>query len=358
MKPKIAFTGGHHSSALVIAKALKKEGYPIIWFGHKFTSRGDKSFSAEYQEVVKEGIQFLELKTGKFYRSKNPLEYIKIILGFFQALVYLINNRPKLIFASGGYLSVPIVITGWMLGIPSITHEQTVVAGWANRAIAPFVKKILLTHESSRKNYPKSKIKVVGLPLREEILDKKLKKKYTPPLIYISCGKQGSHLINQAVFPIIPELVKKYTVYHQTGANTLVKDTDRARRIKDSLGDNKKRYHFAPYFFSKDAATCLHSASIVISRAGAHAVYELSYLQKKTIFIPISWVSHNEQELNANLAKRYTACITLAEDDLSPESLQKAIDEVKNIKTPTNPPKLITDATNQVINIVHQYLDA
>ena len=177
MKPTIAFTGGHHNSALVIAKALKKEGYPVIWLGHKFTSRGDKSLSAEYQEVTASGIKFLELKTGKFYRKFNLLEWLKIAMGFVQALLYLLRHRPALIFASGGYLSVPVVITGFFLRIPSLTHEQTVIAGWANKAIAPFVKMILLTHQSSLTNFPKTKSVVVGLPIRPELLQKKFTKK-------------------------------------------------------------------------------------------------------------------------------------------------------------------------------------
>lgn len=356
MKPTIAFTGGHHNSALVIAKSLEKEGYSIIWLGHKFTSHGDKSFSAEYQEVTKEGIPFVELKTGKFYKNRNPLEFLKIAFGFLQSAIYLLNYQPDLIFSSGGYLSVPVVIVGWLFGIKSITHEQTVIAGWANKAISPFTKLILLTHESSRKNYPKGKTRVVGLPLRSEILDKNLKKKFTPPLLYISCGKQGSHLINQAVFPLIPELAKKFTIYHQTGANTLVKDIDKARRVQNSLGEYQSHYHYAPYFFDKDAATYLQSASVVISRAGAHAVYELSFLKKRSIFIPISWVSHNEQYLNAKLAKRYAPSLILSEAELSPESLKEAIEKVKKLKQPASPPPIITDATNQVLTIIHQQL--
>ena len=68
MKPLIVFTGGHHNSALEIAKALRKDGYVIIWIGHKFTARGEKSLSAEFQEVTRSGIKFLELKTGKFFK--------------------------------------------------------------------------------------------------------------------------------------------------------------------------------------------------------------------------------------------------------------------------------------------------
>src|SRR3989338_6054382 len=98
MKPTIVFTGGHHNSALVVA---------------------------------------LYLKTGKFYQQLNPFTHLKTIFGFLQALFLLLMIRPKFIVSFGGYLSVPIVIAGWFLHIDSVSHEQTVVAGWANRAIAP-----------------------------------------------------------------------------------------------------------------------------------------------------------------------------------------------------------------------------
>lgn len=356
MKQRIIFTGGHHNSALEVARILKKEGYEIVWIGHKFTAKGEKSVSAEYQEVTKTGIEFLELKTGKFYHKSDPLEWLKIIFGFFQAFLYLIAHRPSLIFSSGGYLSVPVVITGWFLRIPSITHEQTVVSGWANKAISPFVKKILLTHSSSLPNYPKEKSEVVGLPIRRELLSSKYSKKFDPKLIYITCGKQGSHVVNQAVFPIIPELVKSFTVVHQTGSSTLTKDLERARRVKDKLGKLKDRYIYAPYFFAEEAATFIRSSVAIISRSGAHTVYELLLLRKKAVLIPISWVSHNEQFLNAKLAEEQLGSFILEEKDLTPENLHRAIIEV--VKKPIQKPtiKLETNAAEKIAGIIRQSL--
>jgi UDP-N-acetylglucosamine--N-acetylmuramyl-(pentapeptide) pyrophosphoryl-undecaprenol N-acetylglucosamine transferase len=356
MKQLIAFTGGHHNSALEVAKDLRKEGFEVIWIGHKFASRGDKSLSAEYQEITRSGIKFLELKAGKFYNKFSIIEWFKIIFGFLQSFLYLVKYRPSLIFSSGGYLSVPVVIVGWFLGIPSITHEQTVVAGWANKAVSPFVKKILLTYTSSLPNFPPNKSVVVGLPIRKKLLSKKYSKKFEPKLIYISCGKQGSHVINEAVFPIIPELTKRFTVVHQTGSNTQTRDLDRARRIKDKLGDYKDRYIFAPYFFDEEAATYIRSASIIIGRAGAHSVYELVALKKKAILIPIPWVSHNEQLLNATLAQKEIGSVVLEERDLNPDVLKESI--MNLVRKPAVKPtiKLVTNASEKIIQIIRDTL--
>lgn len=350
----IVFTGGHHNSALVVALALKKEGYSIAWFGHKFTQKGSKAISAEFQEVTKNDIPFYELKTGKFYHKSNPLEYLKIALGFIQSLIYLRQVKPKLIFSFGGYLSVPVVIVGYLLGIPSITHEQTVTAGWANKAISPFVKKILLTHQSSLENYPKEKSLVTGLPLRPQLLEPLPTK--PEKLIYITCGKQGSHIINKSVFPLIPELVKEYKIIHQTGVSTLNADQERARRLKATLPKSlRSRYTYQPYFFSDQATRFLKQSSLVISRAGAHTTYELLVLQRKSVLIPIPWVSHNEQQQNARLLEKSNLSVVLSEDELTPQSLSLAINKALTLK-PKLIHKPILNATQRILDQVHLYL--
>lgn len=353
-KRTIVFTGGHHNSGLEVALAAKKKGYQIIWIGHKFTSRGDKSLSAEFKEITANKIKFLELKTGKAYKQRNPLEYLKIILGFIQSFSYLLKIKPSLIFSSGGFISVPVVITGWILGIPSITHEQTVTAGWANKALSPFVKKILLTHQSSKKNFPPKKTVVVGLPLKKKLLEKTPKIVFRPKLLYITCGKQGSHIINSSVFPLVPELVKKFTVIHQTGSNSKAQDISKARRVKNSLGRYSHRYIHAPYFFSDQATKYLRSSHLVISRAGAHITYELCLLKKRVIFIPIPWASHQEQLLNAKLAAKSTTSLILSEKNLSPRTLLQAIKNLSSKKLKTTQQSIITNATQRIMGIIDE----
>jgi UDP-N-acetylglucosamine--N-acetylmuramyl-(pentapeptide) pyrophosphoryl-undecaprenol N-acetylglucosamine transferase len=355
-KPTIIFTGGHHNSGLEVALEARKNGYDVIWIGHKFTSRGDKSLSAEYKEITKNKIRFLELKTGRVYKQSNPLEYLKVFLGFIQSFSYLLKFKPSLIFSSGGFIAVPVVITGWILGIPAITHEQTVTAGWANKALSPFVKKVLLTHQSSKKNFPGKKAVVVGLPLKKSLLRKTPKLKFTPKLLYITCGKQGSHIINSCLFPLIPQLVKKYTVVHQTGANTKTQDISKARRIKNSLGKYSKRYIHAPYFFASEASNYLKSAHLVISRAGAHTTYELCLLGKRVIFIPIPWVSHNEQFLNAKLAAKSTTSLVLQEKELNPKVMMSAIKALDKQKLKPTSKTLITNATQRILKIINEII--
>ncbi len=345
----LVFTGGHHTSALVVAKELILQGkYEVVWFGHRHSMWGDKSDSAEYKEVTAAGIKFYDLKAGKFYNTFNPLKLIRIPWGFIQACYLLFKIKPAGIVSFGGYLAVPTVITGWFLGTPSITHEQTMVAGWANRVIANFSKKIAITWPESAKFYPQSKTVLTGLPLRPEIIKlKKLtnRKPSNQLTIYITGGKQGSHIINQAIFSVLPELVQKYTIIHQTGSSNLYKDSLTANHFK-----YKNYTHFE--FDSARAIKSLEIADIVISRAGAHTIYELAILGKKCVLIPIPWVSHNEQTQNTKILVQNNLAILLSEPQLTKESLLLAINQALMLNS--KPIDLPLDGTRQFIDLIIQ----
>lgn len=342
---RLVFTGGHHTSALEIAKALKNKGWEIVWFGHRHSMWGDKSDSAEYTEVTAAGIKFYDLRAGKFYRTFHPFKLIRIPLGFFEALFLLFSLKPSGIVSFGGYLAVPTVLAGWLLGIPSITHEQTVVSGWANKFVSLFVRKIALAWPDSSQHYPPHKSVVIGLPLREEI--KKIKsqssKTYNlkPKTLYITGGKQGSQTINKVVFAALPELLTSYMVIHQTG------NLDYST-AQSYLKDGYECFAFD----SAKAISALSQASVVVSRAGAHIIYELGILNKLCVLIPISRTSHNEQLLNAQILERNHQAVILPESDLSPQSLISSIKQALQLK----PGNLVLpiDASQKLIQLIEQ----
>lgn len=312
---KLVFTGGHHTSALEVAKLLQKEGWQINWFGHRHSMWGDTADSAEYREVTAAGIKFYNLYAGKFYRTYNPLKLIRILIGFFQSLLLLLLLRPDGIVSFGGYLAVPAVISGWLLSIPGITHEQTMVAGWSNRLLSLFVKKIAVAWPQSTKFYPESKTVVTGLPIRPEIL---IPKPEIKNLIYITGGKNGSQAINKVVFALLPKLLKKYKIIHQTGFKDL----------KIALKFKHKNYEAFDYDSVK-GMEALKSAEVIVSRAGAHTVYELGILGKRCVLIPIPWVSHNEQQKNAEILS--TQAVILPQDRLSASKLVSSIESAQTL---------------------------
>ncbi len=328
----IVFTGGHHNSALVLAKLLCKRGFKIIWFGHKHTMFREKSLSAEFLEVKEAGIPFIELKTGKFYRTLNPLILAKIPFGFFQAFSLLIKYKPSLIVSFGGYLSVPVVLAGWFLKVPSVTHEQTTTIGVANKLISFFAKKIFLTWDSSKKFFPENKLKVVGLPVRKELLNLKKEKSFFQeklPTILILGGKQGSHILNQTIMENLTFLLQKYNLIHQTGFSQKTKDFEKLKNIKKGLSVKlKKRYVVKPYFFKKELVQVLKITDLVISRSGAHIVYELALMGKPAVLIPYPWSYQKEQEFNARLLADNGGALLLEQKNL--RQFKNQIDDVIN----------------------------
>ena len=332
---KIVFTGGHHTSSLVVAKALQEKGQEIVWFGHKKTMWKEPSLSLEYEDVKAIGIPFVEIKAGKLYREFNLLKILRIPYGFINAFFQLLRVRPDLIVSFGGYLALPTVICGWLLKIPSVTHEQTRSFGLSNKLISPIVKKIFLTWQSSKKYFPKDKAVVTGLPLREEILKaEKQTQEDSRPLIYITGGKQGSHLLNQAVVEILPQLLEKYTLYHQSGKIIKTGDLAFLQKKRNSLsGKLRKHYHLSSFFTTKEVAKIFSLADLVITRSGAHIVYELAYLGIPAIFIPIPWTFEKEQEKNADFFSRNKAGLVLKQEELTPKILLKMTKEVLNHKS-------------------------
>lgn len=348
---RLVFTGGHHTSALAVAKELKNKDWQIIWFGHRHSMWGDTSDSAEYKDVTAADIKFYDLQAGKFYRTYNPLKLLRIPWGFIQAFIWLLKLKPAGIVSFGGYLAVPTVITGWLLGIKAITHEQTVVSGWANKLIAQFATKIAVTWPSSLKHYPSSKTVLTGLPLRQEIIDlkntKTPKSKNSKPVLFITGGKQGSHIINKTIFDSLSELTQKYHVIHQTGSSTIHNDLEQAQKI------NNPNYEYFAYS-SELQISSLARADIVISRAGAHSIYELGILGKKCVLVPIPWVSHHEQDENAKFLQEAGLAIILSENNLSSKTLMTCLDSASKLSGKTL--DLPLDAKQKLVQLIeHEF---
>jgi len=315
---KVVIVGGHHTPALAVVDALAPK-FEVLWIGHKYSMWGDENVSAEYQEVTRRGIPFYGLKAGKLYKTFHPLKLLRLPFGFLQAFYYLVKSRPQLIVSFGGYLAPPVVIAGWLLGIPSVTHEQTVTGGWANRLVARFAKKIFVSWEESLKYFPENKTVVTGNPLRRSIFE--VKKPLNPipsplnPTIYVTGGKQGSHIINEVVKGALPELLKKYNVIHQCGRSSVHDDYSELKNLRS------EKYVLRDYFTEEEIGAVFAACDLVISRAGANIVYELAALGKPAILIPIPWVSHDEQMKNAQILATAGSAVILEEKDLSAESI-------------------------------------
>ncbi len=331
---KIVITGGHHSSALPVIQELQSQSpdVEILWFGHRNSQKGNTADTLEYKEISALKIPFYVIKTGKFYKSLSLINIFKILYGFIQSFGLLAKTKPDVILSFGGYLAVPVVLSGWLLGIPSITHEQTLVAGYANKLISRFAKKVLISWESSEKYFPQNKVVLVGLPLRDSIYkatsnDFEIKNKL--PIVYITGGKTGSHQLNLLIKDAVRELLQFCNVIHQCGEHSVFKDFENLEgyhaNIKDTLSKDSGVYFITKFVLEDQIGEIFKKSDLVVSRAGAHTTAELISLEKPAILIPISWVSHNEQYENAKMFQNTGLGELLEETNLTKEKFVEVI---------------------------------
>ena len=303
-------SGGHLAPIRAIAPELKKTK-KLIWIG---SSHFEKQAARDLH------ITFKSICSGKFRRGKNFKNLIKNFVDIFrvgcgivQSFFILLKNKPEKIFSTGGFVSVPVVIAAWILRIPVIIHEQTIGFGLANRIAAPVAQKILLAFPESKKYIPKKyhyKIEVVGNPIREDLtkgsfenLQKFLGDNLNEekPILYITGGGQGSQLINEVIFELLPELTQKYYVIHQTGKSGIEKAKICHSNILTNVRmTNGEKCDYFPFeFVGAELSDIYASADIVLARAGAGTVNELDYFGVPSIFVPLRLVHNDEQTKNA-----------------------------------------------------------
>jgi UDP-N-acetylglucosamine--N-acetylmuramyl-(pentapeptide) pyrophosphoryl-undecaprenol N-acetylglucosamine transferase len=314
---KLVITGGHHSSALPVIKKIKeiRPDAEIYWIGHRRTLKGDVNDTLEYREITALGIPFYDLKAGKVYGTWNMGRLLKVPLGFFQALYLLSKIKPDVILSFGGYLAVPVVLAGRLFGIPSVTHEQTVVSGYANKIISFFAEKVFISWPQSVGKFPVFKINSDNFSTGNDM-----------PTVFVTAGKTGSHFINELIFETLPELLNFCNIIHQCGDNSVFNDFDRVNSRYISIRDTVHgSYYSRKFIFEDEIGEAYAKADAVVSRSGAHTVAELLALKKPCVLIPIPWVSHNEQNENAKLLESAGTAKILNEKDCTPEFFVQTI---------------------------------
>ncbi len=332
---KIAVIGGHITPALAMMDAAKKldPSVEFAFIGRKHTREGDTALSTEYLTMKERGIPSYSLTTGRlqrhFTRYTIP-SLAKVPFGFFQSIHILRKIKPDVICSFGGYPSVPVVFAGWFLHIPSITHEQTLIPGLANKMISRFVKTIALSFEDTKKYYPGVHTIVTGNPIRTEVLQPQGKfqlKRNGLPVVYVTGGNQGSHPINDLIFTILPELLQFAHVIHQTGNATFFHDYEKAQALQIAHKDKHNGSYFVFDYVKSDTIGDVFSlADIVVSRSGVNTLCELLLLGKKAILIPIP--NHKEQEYNADFFSQSGLGVALTQQRLTGERLLKLIQEL------------------------------
>ncbi len=318
MKKTIVFTGGgtagHVTPNLALIEKLDRAEWDIHYIG---TSGMEKDLIAAVPDVT-----YHEIDSGKLrrYLSLKTLTMpFHVQKGYHQAKRILKELKPAVLFSKGGYVSVPVVAAA--KGIcPVLTHESDYTPGLANKIDAHFADRVLVTFSDTVPFVKGNKGVHTGTPIRPELYRGSREKALaftglsgTKPVLLVTGGSLGALSVNVAVREALPELLKTFDVVHLCG--------------KGKLDETVKVPGYVQYeYVSDEMADLFTLADVVVSRAGANAVFELLALQKPMLLLPLSGAStRGDQELNAEYFKKRGYARVLLANEVSAESIQKEV---------------------------------
>jgi UDP-N-acetylglucosamine--N-acetylmuramyl-(pentapeptide) pyrophosphoryl-undecaprenol N-acetylglucosamine transferase len=316
-------TGGHIFPALAVAKELQEtvDGVSLTFVG---TVRGIES-----KIVPKEGYNIRFIRSEGLL-GKNIFATIKSVLKIPFSLKdsyrILHDIKPDMVFGVGGYSSGPVVLCARLMGIPTVIHEQNILPGFTNKMLGKIVDAIAVTYHESMRSFPKEKTCLTGNPVRIEILkgDRErgyerfslAKDRFT---IFVFGGSQGASNINKAVgeaLVFLEPFIEKIQFLHQTGDRDCdaMKEVYRARGFKGTV---------LP--FAYEMADAYAVADLIISRAGATTLSELTVCGKAAILVPYPLSAGNHQEINARKLWDIGASQMILDNDMNGKKLADMI---------------------------------
>jgi UDP-N-acetylglucosamine--N-acetylmuramyl-(pentapeptide) pyrophosphoryl-undecaprenol N-acetylglucosamine transferase len=284
------------------------------------------------------GVPYAPIQAGKlrrYFSLQTPVDLlVRLPAGFFQALARVRRFRPHVIFSTGGYVCVPAMVAGWLLRVPSLTHEQTALVGLANRIAGRFATRVAVSFPQSARYFPPRKVIVTGNPVRPSVLDGDAQRAAatlgfdpTQPTVYVTGGAQGSHAINMAVREALPRLLECCQVVHQCGHGPEGTGADlRAlHEAREALPTAQQARYRVQAYVGDEIGDLYALAWLVIGRAGAGTVNELANLGKPSVLVPLPGAAGGEQEANARALESAGGAVVLLERDLTTESLTRTV---------------------------------
>lgn len=339
--------------------------YPLAAVAHELKSIGGYNFELSYigpQTILNEEFRKLNIKVysvisskfRRYFSLKNIIDIPKFFLSLIQSLVQLYFIMPDLIFSKGGPGALPVVLAARFYLIPVFIHESDVVPGLTNRISVLFAKKVFLAFIGAKSYFPSSKIILVGNPIRKELLsnwlpsvEAKRNLGFDPEdnLTLVLGGSQGALTINNFVFDNLEAILGITQVYHQVGLNNLVEAEKTSSLILKKAGETfKKRYQLIGQFEAEKLRNVFCAADLVISRAGAGAIFEIAAFAKPAILIPLEGAANNHQNENAYEYSKSEAAIVIEETNLK---INIVLIQIKKLLTELTRTDVMRDAARK-----------
>ena len=328
-------SGGHFYPSIAVAEAINRLVDEKKIVGVDLYYMSDKPY--DERALFENRIKFKSAPAGKvrnYFSVLNFFDWIKTSLGVISATWKMFLLFPDVVFGKGGGASFPPLLAARLLRIPVLIHESDAIPGRVNLWAASFAKRIAISYPEAEKYFPKEKVAMTGIPIRSGVArpvtsgaKEYLKLTDDIPVILILGGSQGSQKINDAIVDILPSLVEKYYVLHQTGVKNF-EETERRAEVVLEKSPHNERYKPFAFLNATGLSMAAGAATLVITRAGSTALAEIAHWGLPSIVIPIPESVSRDQTQNALSYIRTGAGILLEEHNLTPHILAAEIEKI------------------------------
>lgn len=331
-------TGGHFYPLIAVAEELNRIQEEEHFVNFKLYYMSDSPYNK--QLLDEQFITYIPITAGKlrvYFSFQNFIDIFKTAFGVVGAFFKVFNLYPDVVISKGGYASFPTLLAARLLFIPVIIHESDTVPGRVNKWAGKFARRIALSFPEAAEHFDKTKISVTGQPVRRTIAftaSEGAKEFFEAdpgiPTIGILGGSQGARAINDCITTLLPTLIEKYQIIHQTGESQFQEVKTDAGVI---LGQNIKRSHYKPFPYLNDLQTKMFGGAcdLIISRAGS-TIFELAAWGKPSILIPYALAHGDHQRKNAYHYARTGAAIVIEEKNLTSSILFNQIELILDHK--------------------------
>lgn len=311
-------TGGHLYPGIAVGQELRRwdPRARIIFIG----SRG----GLERDIVAREGYRHFEITSSGLMRRRWQEQLVAVghlLRGFGEAVRVLRRVQPQVVLGLGSYVSGSVMLAACALGIPRLIHEQNVLPGMTNQLLGHIVSRVAVSFAASVAHFPSGKAVVTGNPVRPAICQVRGRTHEPNGRLHVLMfgGSQGAHHLNMAMLEALPQLTdvqESLWLVHQTGPN------DFACVKKAYAG---RGYPGVVHAYIQDMATEYGTADLVICRAGATTIAELTTTGKAAVLVPFPYAANNHQEHNARTVAAAGAAELIQDQMLSSDLLAERI---------------------------------
>ncbi len=356
-----AGTAGHINPGIAIANKIKQEeDSKILFIG---TTRG-----LENDLVPRAGYELKTIEAyglSKKFSIDNIRKMYQTFKGFGEAKRIIKEFKPDIVIGTGGYICGATIASAYSLKIPTMLHESNAFPGKAVKMLARKTDTILVSFEDAMVRIKKAKnVVYTGTPVKIKKQEYSINEKnrilkdmglnLTKPIVLVSGGSQGAQRINEAIIEMIKSKKNRnYQVIWATGP----KQFDKMKGYLENSHININHVDgmkIVPYIYNMEEI--MNAADIIIGRAGAMTVTEISNLGKPSILIPLPNVSHNHQLYNAKVLERVKAAKIILNDELTGEKLNHTIEKMIVNESEMNKmgENALKVSTNQVEDKIYQ----